>query len=127
MQEDKNQERLNEKDLECIARFYQSVIFEDDMLFGCRYCRFMHECLLDRDGRLKPVLHLDIIRKKLERITGLDLGCMYNPGNPESKFAVYQNLVHWLLLLTDIHLMSHIHQSNSNPVCRVWQILKDYQ
>lgn len=92
MLEDKNQERLNEKDLECIARFYQGVIFEDDMLFGCRYCRFMHECLLvGQDGKIKPALHLDTIRKKLEAITGLDLGCIYHPDNPERKFDVYRN------------------------------------
>lgn len=92
MQEEKKPEVLNEKDLECIARFYQGVIFENDMLFGCRYCRFMHECLLmEQDGRMKPALHLDTIRKKLGKITGLDLGYAYNPGNPERKFAAHSH------------------------------------
>lgn len=91
--DEKRREALGEKDLECIARFYQGVIFESDMFFGCRYCRFVKECYVTgNDGRIRnPASHMDVIREKMGRITGFDLGYMYNPDNPAGKFGAYQN------------------------------------
>lgn len=73
---------LTEQDLHCIARILQGVIFEDSLFFGCNYCHFQKEC--QKGGECAG--HFDVIRKKMERITGLYFGYLYNPDNPEEKF-----------------------------------------
>lgn len=80
-----DQYELDEKDLECIARLLQSTIFAEDLLFGCKYCRFSQECHCS--NTIKNKMHIDVIREKLERITGLDFGYHYDPGNPDAKFV----------------------------------------
>lgn len=73
---------LTEQDLHCMARILQGIIFEDSLFFGCNYCRFRNDCQKDEEY----AKHFDTIRKKMERITGLYLGHLYNPDNPEEKF-----------------------------------------
>lgn len=75
-----NNNYLTDQDLHCIARFIQSVIFKDHMLYGCQYCKYSLVC-----GELLKVgsrIHYDDIRTKLEEMTGIDLGY----ANTKNKF-----------------------------------------
>lgn len=64
---------LTDKDLHCISRLIQSAIFaeEENILYGCRYCKYSLECrdrILNRKG-----LYNTELRKKLQKLTGVDL------------------------------------------------------
>lgn len=73
---------LTERDIHCVARILQGVIFEDCLFFGCQYCQFANACQIN--GRFAA--HFDVIRKKLEWLTGLYFGNCYNPASPEKVF-----------------------------------------
>lgn len=70
-------EELTEKDIHCIARIIQSSVFAHGWIFcGCQFCKYWEECEKTlKNGRL----HYDVIMKKLQQITGLDMSLkMYN-------------------------------------------------
>lgn len=75
---------LTEKDIYCIARIVQSSVFAEDWIFyGCQYCRYKNECekcFENENGKM----HYDVIMKKLQQITGLDMGL--NASNLSEKF-----------------------------------------
>lgn len=83
-----NKPQLTDKDLYCIARIIQGSLFES-LTFGCRYCKYKAnaECRISDGHKWIKEWHLDVIRKKLEAITGVDLGILYDPEDPDSKFA----------------------------------------
>ncbi len=77
--------KLDEKDLQCITRTLQGAIFEDSLYYGCKYCQYSKECserLHNEEG-----LYFDMVRKKLQGITGLYMGVCYDPANPEVTFT----------------------------------------
>lgn len=61
---------LNEKESHCIARLLQGAMFSESFVNGCAFCKF--KCRTDKD----PAPHLDEIRMKLMKSTGVDLGWM---------------------------------------------------
>lgn len=75
---------LTEKDIYCIARIVQSSVFAEGWIFyGCQYCRYKNECekcFENENGKM----HYDVIMKKLQQITGLDMGL--NASNLSEKF-----------------------------------------
>ena len=75
---------LTEKDIYCIARIVQSSVFAEGWIFyGCQYCRYKNECekcFEKENGKM----HYDVIMKKLQQITGLDMGL--NASNLSEKF-----------------------------------------
>ena len=78
---------MDDKDLMCVARILQSVLFENKMgivFYGCIFCDNAVECaqLFYKTGNV----HFDSVRKTLQDITGVDLGYHYNRNNPEAKF-----------------------------------------
>lgn len=77
--------KLDEKDLQCITRTLQGAIFEDSLYYGCKYCQYSKECserLHNEEG-----LYFDMVRKKLQGITGLYMGVCYDPANPDATFT----------------------------------------
>ena len=75
---------LTEKDIYCIARIVQSSVFAEGWIFyGCQYCRYKNECekcFENENGKM----HYDVFMKKLQQITGLDMGL--NASNLSEKF-----------------------------------------
>lgn len=75
---------LTEKDIYCIARIIQSSVFAEGWIFyGCQYCRYKNECekcFENENGKM----NYDVIMKKLQQITGLDMGL--NASNLSEKF-----------------------------------------
>lgn len=78
---------LNEKDLYCITKILQSSIFENNLFFGCKYCKYKKKC--SKSFERNHALHFDVVRRKLQNITKLDMGYMYNPKCPETKFKEF--------------------------------------
>nr|DAM38346.1 MAG TPA: Cas system-associated protein [Caudoviricetes sp.] len=73
---------LTEKDIYCIARIVQSSVFAEGWIFyGCQYCRYKNECEKCFENEK---MHYDVIMKKLQQITGLDMGL--NASNLSEKF-----------------------------------------
>lgn len=62
----------------------QSSVFAEGWIFyGCQYCRYKNECekcFENENGKM----HYDVIMKKLQQITGLDMGL--NASNLSEKF-----------------------------------------
>ena len=58
---------LTEKEAHCIARLLQGALFGEDILNGCKFCKF--KCTTK--GNYAP--HLDALRKRLTDETGVDL------------------------------------------------------
>lgn len=78
---------LNEKDLHCITKILQSSIFKNNLFSGCEYCKYKDEC--SKSFEINNSLHFDIVRRKLQDITKLDMSYMYNPKCPETKFKEF--------------------------------------
>ena len=74
--------QLSEKDLHCIARMLQSALFADNIFYGCNFCNYKNECFT---GNIFDMNDTNV-RKKLQEITGVDLGPQFNRNNPETKF-----------------------------------------
>jgi len=73
VQEKGNSLILTDKDLHCISRLIQSAMFAEgeNILYGCRYCKYSVECgnsISKREG-----LYYTKLRKKLQKLTGVDL------------------------------------------------------
>lgn len=81
-------DNLTEKDVNCIARLLQGSIFEKNIFYGCQYCKYGKECV--ESQKKERLMHVDIVRKKLQQITGVNMDYQYNPDNPLKKFT-YQN------------------------------------
>lgn len=62
---------MDEKDLYCIAKVMQGMIFKDEFFGGCRDCKNGKVCM-DKLQKEKKV-HFDIVRMKLQDLTGVDL------------------------------------------------------
>ena len=76
-------ERLNEKDIHCLARLLQGAIFEEDLLYGCRYCNYGKEC--NASFKRNHQMHFHVVRRNLGEITGLYFGTMYDPKSPQKE------------------------------------------
>lgn len=75
---------LTEKDIYCIARIIQSSVFAGGWIFyGCQYCKYWKECEKSFENE-NWKMHYDVIMKKLQQITGLDMGL--NASNLSEKF-----------------------------------------
>ena len=72
---------LDEKDLHCITRILQSLMYEGKYFFGCQYCDYREGCA--RDG----TRYFDEARKKLAEVTGLYTDKLYKPDNPGHFFG----------------------------------------
>ena len=66
--------QLSEKDLHCIARMLQSALFADNIFYGCNFCNYKNECFT---GNIFDMNDTNV-RKKLQEITGVDLGPQFN-------------------------------------------------
>ena len=77
----KNQ--LTDKDLHCIARMLQSVLFAENIFYGCNFCKYKNECF---QGNTVNNMNDTHVRKKLQEITGINLDLFFNRNNPEAKF-----------------------------------------
>lgn len=77
--------QLNEKDLHCIARTFQGMLYEDSMHYGCRFCKYAEECYktVENNGEL----YFDVVKEKLQNLTGLYMGICYDPAKPEETFT----------------------------------------
>lgn len=82
-----NNQKLDEKDLYCIARMLQSVLFSDSLFYGCNYCRYRSKCF---EGDKPAATHLEEVRRKLQDITEVDLKPIYDRNNLEVKFRNHQ-------------------------------------
>ena len=68
---------LNQKDIYCMARIIQSSVFAKGQIFyGCQYCKYWNDgCEEYVNSKAKRgEFHYDVIMKKLQQITGLDMG-----------------------------------------------------
>ena len=68
---------LNQKDIHCMARIIQGSVFANGQLFyGCQYCKYWNDgCEEYVNSKAKSgEFHYDVIMKKLQQITGLDMG-----------------------------------------------------
>ena len=75
---------LTEKDIYCIARIIQSSVFANGWIFyGCQYCKYWKECEKSFENE-NGKMHYDMIKKKLQQITGLDMEI--NASNLKEKF-----------------------------------------
>lgn len=69
--------KLNERDLHCIARMMQALIFQENahLYSGCYYCKYQLECFGDkRDDFSFNNIGISKLRKKIEDATGVYLG-----------------------------------------------------
>ena len=67
---------LNQKDIYCMARIIQSSVFAKGQIFyGCQYCKYWNDgCEEYVNSKAKSgEFHYDVIMKKLQQITGLDM------------------------------------------------------
>lgn len=71
--------RLTKRDIVCITRLLQGSIFEQNTFDGCRYCKYRKKCESTQIKKRK--MHIDKVRVKLQRITGIYMGYLYNPGS----------------------------------------------
>ena len=72
---------LDEKDVYCLCRVLQSLIYVGKYYFGCRFCKYNDEC--DKEA----TVHFDDVRRKIGKKTGLYMDKIYNPANPEFYFS----------------------------------------
>ena len=73
-----NFDALTEKDLYCIARLLQGIIYEHEICGACKYCRMFKECWTDDLSQWETQYHAT--RKHLQEATGLYFGLMHNPA-----------------------------------------------
>ncbi|MCI8629042.1 MAG: hypothetical protein HFE57_05995 [Firmicutes bacterium] len=71
---------LDKQDTICITRVLQSVLFKNGigMFFACQYCEYQPQCIEALKQGNTSKFHFNVVRKKLQAITGLDLdivGC----------------------------------------------------
>lgn len=78
---------LSDEDIYCTAKIFQSVIFANELFYGCSYCKHQNSCFSDNNVAKR----FDIIRKTLQDITGVDLSPKYDCNNLEVKFNDYQS------------------------------------
>lgn len=81
---------LNDVDLHCISRIIQSALFarERGIFYGCKFCKYSWNC-----GEMSSHLgntHFNIIRKKLQDATDVELLGYCNLDHPEVKFRGYK-------------------------------------
>lgn len=81
---------VNDVDLHCISRIIQSALFagERGIFYGCRFCKYSLNC-----GKMSSHLgntHFNMIRRKLQDATDVELSGYYNPDHPEVKFRGYK-------------------------------------
>ena len=60
---------LSEKELYCMARLLQSMIFFKEIFHCCKYCKYEPECV-----QTFPKMEFDLLRKNLDKETGVYLG-----------------------------------------------------
>ena len=68
---------LTKKDIHCMARIIQTSVFAKGQIFyGCQYCKYWNGgCEEYVNSKAKSgEFHYDVIMKKLQQITGLDMG-----------------------------------------------------
>lgn len=78
---------LTKKDIHCMARIIQSSVFAKGQIFyGCQYCKYWNDgCEEYVNSKAKSgEFHYDVIMKKLQQITGLDMSL--NASNLPEKF-----------------------------------------
>lgn len=68
--------KLNDKDIDCIARIFQSLIFAQDEYYGCQFCKYFKECSKSFMTTEYHTNHFDIVLNKLQKTTQLGS----NPG-----------------------------------------------
>lgn len=78
---------LNQKDLHCIARILQSVLFtEGEIFYACeKYCQYREQCSKEY-GAGKTLYFINEVRPKLQDITGVYLGM--DAHNIDEKFLL---------------------------------------
>ncbi len=78
---------LDQKDMICITRILQSVLFKgnESIFYGCKYCEYQKECAKSIRHDNESIFYFDIVRKKLQTITGLDLTIISN-GDVKARF-----------------------------------------
>ncbi len=80
---------LTDKDLHCVSRLLQSSIFAESIFYGCNYCKYKNDCFDEAEP--KEEMYIDMLRQKLQDITGIDLDPCYNCNDLEQKFKNYQS------------------------------------
>lgn len=69
---------LSEKDLHCMGRVLQSLLYEDSMFFCCSgYCRYSEECGKEFVNSRK--IYFDTVRVKVNDALGIYMGKLINP------------------------------------------------
>ena len=77
--------QLTEKDIHCMARIIQSSVFAEGWIFcGCQYCKYWKDGCEKTFEEENGGIHYDVIMKKLQQITGLDMSL--NASNLKEKF-----------------------------------------
>ncbi len=78
MRENKLEEiEFSKKDYICMAEILQSVLFRDEIFGNCCRCTFSEECLPALETP-EQLMHIDILREKLWKYTGIYLGIHNN-------------------------------------------------
>lgn len=80
---------MDEKDMHCVARLLQGAIYKNDLLFSCRFCKYSEECT--KNLKDKKTIHLDIVRRKLQDITGVYLEVKIGSRDIETRLAQATN------------------------------------
>lgn len=76
---------LTKKDLHCLARTLQGILYmEGDMFGGCNYCLYQEKC--NESAKKGRVYLIDNVTKKLQKITCVYLGI--NTRNIENKLLI---------------------------------------
>lgn len=73
---------MDEKDVYCMARVLQGVIYEGNPLYGCVYCKYGSDC--ETAMKNDHPIYLSNLRKNLSEASGLYLGLMqYSPDDTD--------------------------------------------
>lgn len=75
---------LNDKDIDCIARIFQSLIFAHDEYYGCQFCKYFKECSESFMTTEYHTNYFDIVLNKLQKIT--QLGFIPGKSGLRNKF-----------------------------------------
>lgn len=69
---------LDEKDVYCMTRVLQGMIYEGSLLYGCEFCKYSSDCRTAMKSDRS--IYFSELRKHLSEATGLYLGLMqYSP------------------------------------------------
>ena len=107
MRENKLEEiEFSKKDYICMAEILQSVLFRDEIFGNCCRCTFSEECLPALETP-EQLMHIDILREKLWKYTGIYLGIHNNAeliDAREKSYHIFDNLA---FELKDIPGLAH--------------------